>query len=200
MRVGRLLYPIRELGPGNRIGLWVQGCLKSCPGCANPELQEINEKKSIPIEILSMMVVSAIEANDLVGITISGGEPFLQAMELNRLLGIVRQHCDDVLVFTGFKYEELLKRDDPIIKELLSKISVLVDGEYIEELNKGERLRGSSNQNILFLDETKKPLYEEYINSSNRFVDSFVSDDGVISVGIHPKDFISDVAKSLKSE
>ena len=146
------------------------------------------------------MVVSAIEANDLVGITISGGEPFLQAMELNRLLGIVRQHCDDVLVFTGFKYEELLKRDDPIIKELLSKISVLVDGEYIEELNKGERLRGSSNQNILFLDETKKPLYEEYINSSNRFVDSFVSDDGVISVGIHPKDFISDVAKSLKSE
>jgi len=195
MRLGRLLFPIRELGPGNRLGIWVQGCKRNCPGCANPELQEMDERKEISIDVLSIMIITAIKNNNLSGISISGGEPFLQVKELNLLLDKVKQVCDDILVFTGFKYEDLLKNKDPEIQELLYKISVLVDGEYIEDLNYGERLRGSSNQNIVFLDETKREKYEEYINSPNRYIDEFVSDDGVIVVGIHPKGFLEEIRR-----
>ena len=45
---------------------------------------------------------------------------------------------------------------------IFSKIAVLIDGEYKDELNNNEILRGSSNQNIIILNEKFKDLYEEY--------------------------------------
>lgn len=193
MRIGRLLYPIRELGPGERLGIWVQGCKRRCPGCANPELWEIDEKKEIPFPVFRLLVSSAIMRSHLEGITITGGEPMLQAKELSQLLHSLPSFCQDVLVFTGYRYADLIAMDDPEINDFLSMISVLVDGEYIIERNIGERLRGSSNQNIIFLDESKRQVYEEYIASAERHIDSFIADNGVISVGIHPQVFMDDM-------
>ena len=30
-------------GPGKRFAIWVQGCKKRCPGCCNPDMQEIRK-------------------------------------------------------------------------------------------------------------------------------------------------------------
>ena len=30
-------------GPGKRLALWVQGCERRCPGCCNPNMQEIRK-------------------------------------------------------------------------------------------------------------------------------------------------------------
>lgn len=35
VRVARIMAPITVLGPGSRVGLWVQGCALACPGCAS---------------------------------------------------------------------------------------------------------------------------------------------------------------------
>jgi anaerobic ribonucleoside-triphosphate reductase activating protein len=34
-RIGlnRVHFPVTALGPGRRIGIWLQGCLIRCPGC-----------------------------------------------------------------------------------------------------------------------------------------------------------------------
>lgn len=190
MRVGRVLFPIRELGPGQRLGLWVQGCERRCVGCANPELWEKDEKKEIPLPVLQLMAATAFSNSSLDGITITGGEPMLQAKELYQLLVSLKDVCRDVLVFTGYRYEDLQSMNDPDISALLSMISVLVDGEYIKELNAGARLRGSTNQRIIFLDDSKRIPYENYIAADDRHIDSFLADHGVISVGIHPQEFL----------
>lgn len=193
MRVGRILFPIRELGPGQRLGIWVQGCERRCEGCANPELWDKDDKKDIPLPVLQLMASSAFLGSSLDGITITGGEPMLQAKELYQLLVYLQDVCKDVLVFTGYRYEDLLSMNDPDISAFLSLISVLVDGEYIKEQNTGARLRGSTNQRIIFLDETKRADYEQYISSEHRHIDSFLGDKGVISVGIHPQQFLDEL-------
>ena len=198
MRIGRILCPVRELGPGERLGIWVQGCARECPGCANPELQSFDNDKEIPMDILSAMTAAAIIGKNLTGITITGGEPMLQAKELAILLRKINPLCNDVLIFTGFHYEELLQCSDPDIHEVLSMTSVLVDGEYIREKNTGARLRGSANQRIIYLDESRREKYEQYINAEDRLIDHFITAGGVVSVGIHPQKLLDDMQSIIK--
>ena len=190
MRLGRVLYPVKALGPGNRLAIWVQGCHRNCVGCANPELQSF-EKREIPIELLEAMALAAIRQYSLDGITISGGEPMLQAKDICQLLDSVLPYCNDVLVFTGYGIDELNSINDPNIAALLAKIAVLVDGPYIEELNRGEILRGSCNQHIIILKKEFEKRYNEYLRLGRHVIDNFIAQDGVISVGIHPKGFFT---------
>jgi anaerobic ribonucleoside-triphosphate reductase activating protein len=184
MRIGRVLYPIKALGPGERLGIWVQGCERRCEGCANPELQSM-EGKEMPLPMLAAMCKAAIEDYGLTGITISGGEPLLQAKELAELLQALRPVCKDVLLFTGYT----LNQDDAFAS-VLANVDVLVDGVYIKERNRGEILRGSDNQVIHFLTESIREKYETYINANKNTVDEFIASDGVVAVGIHPGDII----------
>ena len=66
-------------GPGLRFVLFTQGCPHNCTGCHNPQTHSINGGYIIDdSELLKM-----IDENPLVsGVTISGGEPFIQAEKL----------------------------------------------------------------------------------------------------------------------
>lgn len=44
MYIARILYPVKVLGPGERIGIWMDGCEHGCIGCSNPELWDIQSK------------------------------------------------------------------------------------------------------------------------------------------------------------
>lgn len=156
MRLARVLYPVHTLGPGERIVIWVQGCEKRCDGCANPELWEKGKVRDTPIDYVIGMVRSAIRNYHLTGITITGGEPFLQAEELSHLLASIQDLCDDCLVFSGYTFQQLIISTDTGIQNFLKHISVLVDGPYIKEYNNAEKLRGSSNQNIIYLNKGEK--------------------------------------------
>lgn len=149
LRVGYIKAGIRVLGPGNRFVIWTQGCLRRCKGCASPEHQSLEGGYFIDTKELSDQICSC---RSIDGITISGGEPFLQAQALTDLLNEVSKVRPEltVLVFTGNKLEELTDLDS---KAFLGKIDLLIDGEYIQELNDGIGLRGSSNQRVHFLTE-----------------------------------------------
>ena len=105
-----------------------------------------------------------------------------QPRELRQLLSLLKTISDDILVYTGYRKNEL----EP---ELLTDISVLIDGEYIEELNDNSFLRGSSNQKIIILDEKIKDKYERYLQEETNKIQNFFTADGVVSVGIHRADF-----------
>lgn len=190
MRVARVLYPVHSLGPGERIVIWVQGCDRRCDGCANPELWDKNKVIDIPLSFLIGMVRSAIKNYKLTGITITGGEPFLQSKELSTLLKSINDICSDILVFSGYTYQQLVYSQDKDIHDFLNGISVLIDGPYLKEKNLSEKLRGSRNQNMLFLDPKIKDQYNEYIhNKHEKRFEQFFAEDGIISVGIHPPDY-----------
>ena len=183
MFLDRILFPVTALGPGNRLVLWVAGCSRHCKGCANPELWQQHPYQKISPSRLSNYVYS-LKEQSIEGITISGGEPFDQAGELAEFLELLPgEDTRDVLVFTGYKIEEL--RNDPRYQPFLKKIDVLIDGAYIEELNDNEApLRGSVNQRIHYLNPSVKEKYEAYMEAG-RQVQNFVYDYKTVSVGIH---------------
>ena len=76
----------------------------------------------------------------------------------------------------------------PAVESVLRNTSVLIDGEYIQRRNTGLPLRGSDNQRIIYLDESLRARYEEYISGGSGIQD-FPAADGVVSVGIHRQDY-----------
>lgn len=75
VRIHRIVRSTTALGPGNRTAIWFQGCRRNCRGCMSPYSRALDggtvwETGSLAKEICSI--------KDIEGITISGGEPFLQ--------------------------------------------------------------------------------------------------------------------------
>ena len=138
-------------GPGIRVVVFCQGCLRHCEGCHNPKTWDINGG----IEMSVNEVLKVIKSNPLCrGVTYSGGEPFLQAAELCELTRGLPGY--EVAVYSGFTFEELLN-GTPDQRELLSLIDVLIDGPYDASKRTLElSFRGSRNQRILNVPESLK--------------------------------------------
>lgn len=184
MIIGRVLSPVHSLGPGNRVCLWMQGCSKKCDGCISPDLQNpcgINVNESRLAELLAQVA----QNNQCTGLTISGGDPFEQTVALLKLLKLVRNQFDDILVYTGFRLDDIANGEtgEEGIK-CLEYIDVLIDGRYIKTLNSPKCvLRGSSNQTIVYLNNNKRTLYEAYMEKG-RIIETFVHDNKTIVTGI----------------
>lgn len=146
LSVARIYYPVKTLGPGNRIGIWTAGCSRNCVGCISPELQAVEAGQAMS----SHEIIGIIDRVGCVpdGFTISGGEPFLQIEALCELFEKLVLITDDILIYTGYTLNELAARHDERIARAISLCSAIVDGPYIDELNDGIGLRGSSNQRL----------------------------------------------------
>ena len=178
MQIDRILYPVTTLGPGKRVAIWTIGCSRRCKKCSNPELWNPNPDRDIEINDI-ITFVNRLDG-DIEGITITGGEPFLQADELMHLLRELRRNSfKDILVYSGYDWNDLQKN----YTELLKLIDVVVSGEYIDELNDNRGIRGSSNQSIIILNQFLKEKYMG-VEQCERSRQNFVYDSKVISVGI----------------
>lgn len=169
MRIKRICYPVRVLGPGERVGIWVTGCRFHCEGCMSPELQSFCAGREIPCEkIVAHIKRDAPQAD---GFTISGGEPFEQPEELAKLVRAIRAgFCDDIIIYTGYTIAELKQMKNESVDYILGNIAVLVDGRYQESQNSGTGLRGSDNQCIhIFYNREKY----EYMKDCRRTVQVF---------------------------
>ena len=189
MNLARILYPVRVLGPGERIGLWLCGCSRRCKGCSNPELWERRAEFEIAPQDVWALIRQIAAAHPVDGFTISGGEPMEQPEELAVLLRLLTAVSEDILIYTGCRIEELRARHDPATDSILQKAAVLIDGEYREELNENVLLRGSSNQNIHILNPNYGGRYRNYLARTHNQIQNFTTTDGVVSVGIHHRGF-----------
>jgi len=137
----------RANGPGKRFCFWVQGCLKRCPGCFNSDTHSFDGGYE---ETVDSLFGKIIHTRGIEGISVSGGEPMLQAAALGRLLERIRNETQlSVLVFTGWSMQEIVC--DKHARFLISCIDLLVSGPYKRELSITQPLRSSSNQEILFI-------------------------------------------------
>lgn len=143
-------------GPGLRTSIYLAGCTHHCPGCHNPQSWPLDAGTDYSVEQL----LDVIRYNRF-PITLSGGDPMLQAAELLPLLRQVKelfsQHPEwpadggQIWCYTGFVWEQI--RDRSPYRELLEYIDVLVDGPFVEaeKAAPGEkmRFRGSANQRFI---------------------------------------------------
>lgn len=189
MNIARILYPVRVLGPGDRIGIWVVGCHQACPGCSNPELWKQQPQYEISIPELMGVIKRIASQHPVDGFTISGGEPMNQSEDLAALMDKLQEISRDILIYTGYTLDDLKSTKDPSVCKVLSRTTVLIDGAYIEDLNDNSLLRGSSNQRIHILKVDFESRYREYLQSTSNQIQNFTTSDGIVSVGIHRAGF-----------
>lgn len=161
-------------GPGLRAVIWTQGCIHNCYKCHNPQTHNLNGG----IISNTDYIIKEIKKLKLQrGITISGGEPFLQARALSLVAQKAKEYDLDVWCYTGFTFETLINRYNPSYIDninFLKYIDVLVDGKFVfEERSIDLKFRGSRNQRIIdveqSLNDDKIILKEEYIRSGLSF-------------------------------
>jgi anaerobic ribonucleoside-triphosphate reductase activating protein len=135
-------------GPGCRAVVWVQGCLRECPGCFNPDSWSFEINQLMSVDTLVEKITSN-PRNE--GVTFSGGEPFWQAPALADLARKVKARGLNVMSFTGFTLERLQSEYAPAgSQDLLSQLDILVDGPYIQSLalNSPDSPVSSTNQRV----------------------------------------------------
>ena len=141
-------------GPGLRFTVFTQGCPHHCPGCHNPETHDPDGGSEVSVSELAQRMTSNPSTR---GLTLSGGDPFLQARECAELARLAHESGRDVWAYTGWTYEFLLQEADPDRLALLEQVDVLVDGPFVESLKSYAALfRGSSNQRLIDLKQTRK--------------------------------------------
>ncbi len=146
-------------GPGIRVSLFVSGCTHGCRGCFNKEAWDFHYGEEytalVEEEILRLLAPDYIR-----GLSVLGGEPMEPQNREAVLLRKVRQRYPqkDIWCYTGYDYEKDIlswAQQQEAVRELLSLIDVLVDGEFVEE-RKNLRLafRGSENQRLIDVKES----------------------------------------------
>lgn len=141
---------------GVSVTFFTQGCPHRCKGCHNPETWDFNGGKEFTPKVLDEMV-AALTANNITrSLCVMGGEPLCEEnlFLTNLVISHIREKVPGVKVYvwTGFIYEDLLKKTNPHLQNILAMTDVLVDGPYIQELRDITLpMRGSSNQRIINL-------------------------------------------------
>lgn len=172
MKIHKIILKTKAEGPGLRACIWVQGCSHACPGCFATHLWDSNAGTEISVDEVIAKLNPIL--SELDGITFLGGEPMDQADELWPIAKYVKEHDKNVLTFTGYIYEELLKSGQDGILKLLGYTDLLADGPFVEsKLSYDRPLLGSSNQRFLFLtDGISKEAIQNYKNSFEFRVDT----------------------------
>ena len=153
--VNRIHWPVTVLGPGRRVGIWVQGCSIECPGCVSRDTWPPMSRDRIPVAELIARIDALVDRGAIDGITLTGGEPLDQADALDELLGALRGWLDrrgapaaDLLVYTG--YEESRARE--LAAGAFEIADAVIAGPYHAD-QPGTRWWGSGNQRLITRDD-----------------------------------------------
>ena len=150
-------------GPGFRYVVFFQGCKKRCLNCHNEKTWDLLGGSVVDVSSLFEGLNNPL----LSGLTLSGGEPFLQAEAALVLAKEAHNRGLNVVTYSGYTLEQLRAFKDSIIDRLLDETDYLVDGEYVDSLRDLRlKYKGSSNQRFIdmkasVVKKTIVTLYEE---------------------------------------
>lgn len=147
-------------GYGIRTVLWTQGCSHNCPFCQNPQTHDFNGGYEEELDNI-FEELKSLQGQD--GITLSGGDPLFQIEASLEIAKYSKSIGLNVWCYSGFTYEQIysMGNNNPLYREFLNNIDVLVDGKFeIENKSMSSLFRGSSNQRLI---DTKKSLECGYV-------------------------------------
>ena len=140
-------------GPGIRLTIFTQGCPHNCLGCHNPQTHDPNGGSWGDTEDI---LAAAAENPLLDGITLSGGDPFMQPVPCLELAKGAHKIGLNVWTYTGYTWEALWQENDPEKIALLKESDVLIDGPFLlAERSLELKFKGSRNQRTI---DVKKSL------------------------------------------
>jgi anaerobic ribonucleoside-triphosphate reductase activating protein len=162
LRLTRTHFPVTALGPGVRLGIWVQGCPLACAGCIAKDTWDPESGTAVTVAELLDDVRRAI-GDGADGVTVSGGEPLEQAVALAAFLRGIRQLATaadfDVFMYTGYELSELNASQ----LEAANLADVLITGRYVVTAPTRRIWRGSANQEMRLRTPLAEARYAEYV-------------------------------------
>lgn len=193
LHLSRLHFPVTSLGPGNRIGLWVQGCSIRCAGCISLDTWAFN-KGATTVTAVRDAIAPWLGLAD--GLTISGGEPLDQAPALECFLREIGPGFKgDVLLYTGYPVRTALEH--PLIKCGLVDAVVPEPLDLASPQTKG--LRGSDNQPLIPLTDLGKIRYAALVDRPpSRRLDIMFDEQGIWFAGIPNRGEFPQIAAVLR--
>ncbi len=156
--LSRLHFPVTTLGPGRRVGVWLQGCSLHCPGCVSVDTWAAGRGETTVAAVLDLAAPWLEEAQ---GVTISGGEPFEQPPALEALLHGLRERAPagcDLLVYSGYPWEELAPR----VHAWPGLLDALISDPYRAAAGQTLLWRGSDNQRLHLLTPLGRARYARW--------------------------------------
>lgn len=160
-------------GEGVRNSLYVSGCMFHCKGCYNAATWSF--RAGIPYtNVLEEQIMTDLAQPYVQGLTLLGGEPFLNTSFLLPLIKRIKRELPekDIWSWTGYTWEEMMQETEDKL-EMLSLIDILVDGRFdISKKNLMLQFRGSSNQRII---DVKKSLAQGQVHIWDKLNDGDAS-------------------------
>ena len=154
MNYADIKFPDIQDGEGIRVALYVSGCHFHCKECHNKEAWDFNFGKKFTNETIEE-ILNLLKKPYVQGLSLLGGEP-LEPANQEGLLPLLKRMKEelpqkDVWCWTGYNFDtDILSKmfvQNPTTKELLSKIDIIVDGQFeIENKLTDLAFRGSTNQ------------------------------------------------------
>lgn len=153
-------------GPGIRFVVFMQGCPMRCLYCHNPDTWAGGNGKSFTAEEVAdnaLKYKSYFTGGG--GVTVSGGEPLLQAEFVTELFRILKPHgVHTALDTSGILFD--LSEPDKFGGLLSVTDLVLLDIKHIDD-TEHKKLTGRSNKNVLafakYLSDTGKPTWLRHV-------------------------------------
>jgi len=177
IRISRLHFPVTTLGPGQRIGIWFQGCSIHCPGCISADTWATNTGRTT-VESVLAHVSPWLSAAD--GITVTGGEPFDQPEALAALLAALRRRTPaDILVYSGYPAAQLA----PDLEQAQGLIDALISEPFELHTAHSRPLRGSDNQRLHCLTPLGRERFSQYerpLADHDKSMDVMFDGDGTV--------------------
>ncbi|MGV8966187.1 MAG: anaerobic ribonucleoside-triphosphate reductase activating protein [Cellulomonas sp.] len=138
-------------GEGVRCALYVSGCLFACAGCFNERAWSFRYGQPYTDE-LEKEILADLAHESVQGLTLLGGEPFLNTQVCLRLVRRVRERfgaSKDIWCWSGYTFEQLTAASADKTA-LLGQLDVLVDGPFdLAQRDLSLQFRGSRNQRVL---------------------------------------------------
>lgn len=201
--INKAHFPVTVLGPGRRIGIWVQGCSIGCKGCVSQDTWARDPGREMTVARL-LTWCRQTTGDVLDGVTISGGEPFEQPQALAELLDALAHWRAsagldfDILCYSGFPLARLQRKH----AKLLEKLDALIPEPYVNNQPLTHVWRGSANQPLVLLSDRGRARFADFVEAraddSHKRMQAMVDGDRVWYVGIPARGDMAALEASCK--
>lgn len=166
MNVAKIFKTDTANGPGIRLSVFVSGCRNHCEGCFQPETWDFNFGDEYTEETENE-IIEELRKPFYQGITFLGGDP-MEPENQKGIINLVRKVRNlgnrDIWLYTGYSLDGSngsLIPDTEFKDEILKSLDVMVDGRFVLcKKNLMLKFRGSSNQRLIDMNETRKSYPE----------------------------------------
>lgn len=197
INISRVHFPVTVLGPGRRLGIWLQGCSIGCEGCVSRDTWDPLGGRQVLVEEL-VRESRKLAGETIDGITITGGEPFDQPEALAALLVALTEWragaAFDVLCYSGYPLKQLRQQHGAI----LERLDALIPEPFADRRPTDRAWRGSANQPLVPLSDRGRARYADPAAGAPRMQVS-VTDNTIWLIGI-PKRRDMQAVRDLVSE